>query len=538
MRSLLKPSMCALFVACLISTFFTRADAQQVTSTEDVAHDSKTANLRTSEPANARKFEELSVNEKLQRMEKLIESQQQEVKELRALVERIAAAEKNAAQIPTSEAHVDTAAPLNTVVATGTLSSEKKAEEVSKDWFNRIKVSGDVRFRFETFRNQGFDSPVEVPSRNRLRVRARLELKTEDCKSIDGPCFDFGLKLATGSFTDNISTNQTLTDFYERKPFALERAFVKFTWKFDAPWKLELTAGKFEPTFRRAQLVWDDDVNVEGISEALSFSQKRKLYGVKLVAFQLPFGEVPAGKDGMLYGAQLQTDWTLGEKTKADVNVGYYSWNHADQVLFGLGAATTQVNGGISNSAAVTGGQNGALGTTNRIIRDPITGNPVGFVANFNLLDVLGNYVWRASDETPVKFTFDYVRNLSQRIDNENNGCWAGIEVHRTKCNWKGGRWLKKDDSSCDELSTPGDLLLGYTFARIQQDAVLVPFNFSDILASNSRAHMLTFAYVPRNSVVLQWTGIFSQRANKVFLLSPVNRWLNRMQFDVIYKFK
>lgn len=532
MKSLMKPTMSALFVVCLASTFLTEAIAQQQVNNRDaLAVDNKTA--------NATKSEELRVGEKLLRMERLLELQQQEIKELRALVERIAAADKNAPQMPTPEAPVDRAAPLNTVVSTGTLSSEEKnAEEVSKDWFNRIKASGDVRFRLETFRNQGFDSPLEVPSRNRLRVRARLELKTEDCKSIDGPCFDFGLKLATGTFTDNISTNQTLTDFYERKPFALERAFVKFTWKFDAPWKLELTAGKFEPTFRRAQMVWDDDINVEGISEALSFTQKRKLYGVKLVAFQLPFGEVPAGKDGMLYGGQLQTDWTVGEKTTADVNVGYYSWNHADQVLFGLGAATTQVNGGISNSAAVTGGQNGALGTTNRIIRDPVTGNPVGFVANFNLFDVLGNYVWRASEETPVKFTFDYVRNLSRRINDEKNGYWAGIEVHRTKCIWKSGRWLKKDDSSCDDLSAQGDLLLGYTFTRIQQDAVLVPFNFSDILASNSRAHMLTFAYVPRNGVVLQWTGLFSQRANKIFPVSPVNRWLNRMQFDVIYKFK
>jgi hypothetical protein len=66
---------------------------------------------------------------------------------------------------------------------------------------------------------------------------------------------------------------------------------------------------------------------------------------------------------------------------------------------------------------------------------------------------------------------------------------------------------------------------------------VLVPFNFSDILASNSRVHMPTVAYQVANNVTLQWTGLFSERVNKVFLLSPVNRTLNRMQFDVIYKF-
>lgn len=557
MKTLLKLTTCALFVVCLISTSSTRATAQQQVNNNEP--DSKAANLRMSGPANATKPEELTVDEKLQRMEKLIELQQQEIKELRAQVERIAAADKNSVQLPTQDARVDTAATAKTGVSTETTSSDKEAETAKAEpsWLNRIERSGDLRFRFESFRNQGFDNPIEAASRNRLRIRARLELKSNESKCLDRKCFDFGLKLATGNFTDNISTNQTLTDFYERKPFALERAFVKFTWKFDDPWKLELTAGKFEPTFRRTQVAWDDDVNVEGVSEALSLKQEGKLYGVKLVAFQLPFGEVPADKDGMLYGGQLQTDWAFGKKTKADVNAGYFSWNHADQVLLGLGAAATQVNGGISNGAALTGGQNGDLGTTNRVILrdprngaitlDPKIGKPIGFVANFNLLDVLGNYVWQANDKTPVRFSFDYVHNLSQRINDENNGYWASIEVHRTKCVWKSGKWSEEEFfkekevyiwKSCDDLSKKGDWLLGYTFTRIQQDAVLVPFNFSDILASNSRAHIPTFAYVPRTGIVLQWTGLFSQRANKVFPLSPVNRWLNRLQFDVIYKFK
>jgi hypothetical protein len=109
------------------------------------------------------------------------------------------------------------------------------------------------------------------------------------------------------------------------------------------------------------------------------------------------------------------------------------------------------------------------------------------------------------------------VRNLSNRIDDEKNGYLGTVQVGQTR--------------------ERGDWLFGYGFTRIQQDAVLVPFNFSDILASNSRAHLPTVAYQPANGVVLQWTGLFSQRANKVFVTSPFNRWQNRMQFDVIYKF-
>ena len=178
--------------------------------------------------------------------------------------------------------------------------------------------------------------------------------------------------------------------------------------------------------------------------------------------------------------------------------------------------ATTQVNGGIQNGAGLTGNQNGALGTTNRIVRNA-AGTPIGFQAGFDLVDFLGNLTWQASGRFPVTFTFDFVHNATDRVRDEKNGYWVGGQVGQAR--------------------EKGDFLFGYYFTRIEQDAVLVPFNFSDILASNSRAHMPTFAYQVANGVTLQWTGLFSQRVNPVVLNSPFNRFLNRMQFDVIYKF-
>ena len=533
------------------------AAAQQHANNKDrvatEADESANARRALDEP-NAAKPDELSVEEKLRRMEELIERQQQDIKELRALIERIAAKDANVAPAPMFAANTETvAATAEKTLATDGMTPMQKAapskEEVPAS--DRIKFGGDIRFRMESFTNQGFDSPIEAPSRNRLRIRARLDITGKFNSK-----FDWGLRLATGSFTDTISTNQTLTDFHERKPFALDRAFVRFRWKAchgaserdtyckdkeeqhprRTTWGLDFIGGKFEPTFRRTQLVFDDDINVEGVSEALYLERTfGKLSGLRLVAVQLPFNEVTAGKDGVLYGGQVQTDWKFNSANRADVNVGYFAWNHAEQVLFALGAPATQVNGGINNGAAVTGGQNGVLGTTNRVVRDA-SGNPIGFLANFNLLDVLGNYVWQPRTKTRVRVSFDYVHNLSRRIHDENNGYSATIGLHHTKCDWSKGRWTEGSEN-CDELKYQHDWLIGYAFARIEQDAVLVPFNFSDVLASNSRVQIPTFAYVPTDRVVLQWTGLFSQRANKIFPLSPVNRWLNRMQFDVIYKF-
>lgn len=463
-----------------------------------------------------------SVEDRLRALEQIVDQQRREIQALREVVGQ--RNEKSPAE--TASVHekalpvkTDTTQPQASVANNQNSTSggnepvqpdqtQKKVDELYKK-FGAIRFSGDLRFRVETFRNQGFDNPVDTPARDRLRVRARLALDG----TIDDH-FDWGLRLATGTFTDPVSSNQTFTDFFERKAFALDRAFIRYDSKTDKV-GVQLVAGKFEPTFRRTQLVWDDDLNVEGVSEALYFKTNSSLKQIKLVAVQLPFNEVPGSKDGVVYGGQLQTDWQAS-KFSGSFNVGYYDWGQADQILLALGASATQVGGGIVNTASISGNQNGPLATTNRIVRDA-AGQPIGFLAGFNIFDMLGNLTWAVSNRFPITFTVDYVHNLTNRVQDEKNGYWVGASVGQTR--------------------EKGDWLFSYYFTRIEQDAVLVPFNFSDILGSNSRAHVLTTAYQFVNNVTLQWTGLFSQRVNKVEPLSPVNRFLNRLQFDVIYKF-
>ena len=446
-----------------------------------------------------------SQNLRLEEMRKIIDEQQQIIRQLAGgqLTDAV-----QTTSVPPRVMTASSQAPEPTKNQQPTEAAQKKLDELYKR-FGSIRFSGDLRFRFESFDNQGFDALLEPPGRRRLRVRARLALDGTVDKH-----FDWGLRLATGLFVDPISSNQTFTDFFERKPFALERAFIRYDSRSDKV-GVQLVAGKFEPTFRRTQMVWDDDLNVEGASEAIYFKTKSALRQIKLVAFQLPFNEAPIGKDGILYGGQAQTDWVFSPHVSANVNIGYFDWNRPDQVVIGLGALATQVNGGIGNGSGVTGAQNGVLGTTNRVIRNAL-GIATGFQAGFNLLNILGNLTWQVK-KYPVTFTVDYVHNLTGRVRDEKTGYWVGGQIGQTK--------------------ERGDWLAGYFFTRIQQDAVLVPFNFSDILASNSRAHMPTFAYQIAGGVTLQWTGLFSQRVNKVIPLSPFNRYLNRMQFDATYRF-
>ena len=95
-----------------------------------------------------------------------------------------------------------------------------------------IRFSGDIRLRSESIFGQSnilasAGNPAalgnELTPRHRMRLRARLTMRGTISDE-----FDWGLRIATGSFADNISTNQTLTDFFNRKPFALDQAFVTY----------------------------------------------------------------------------------------------------------------------------------------------------------------------------------------------------------------------------------------------------------------------------------------------------------------------
>jgi hypothetical protein len=108
--------------------------------------------------------------------------------------------------------------------------------------------------------------------------------------------------------------------------------------------------------------------------------------------------------------------------------------------------------------------------------------------------------------------------------NNENHGFWGEVQVGSTKAK--------------------GDMQFGYTFMRIEKDAVLTPFNFSDVAQqSDMRAHRLVFSYAADPRVTFSVTGIVTQRPNGVrgaFATAPfgsLNFATTRIQFDTVIRF-
>ncbi len=526
----------------------------------------------------------------LERLRSTLTQQSQLIEELRQRVEQAAQGEANApsalkpGEIAQSDVLRADATPNPNAPAQKSQTDErlksveeqtKKNTEAIAKQLGSITLSGDLRLRYESIYGQlnqlpNGDNPAilgnELQSRQRLRIRVRLNIRGQIGKE-----FDWGLRLGSGSYADAISNNQTLTDFYNRKPFSLDNAYI--AWTPQRVPGLRLQGGKFDVPWLRTEMTIDSDLNPEGLSETYSRSfKKRTLSNITFVAWQLPMLERASGfvrnlngtvnvdesrrsgRDLALYGAQLRARFEPTTTTALTLSVADLYFRGTQFIspiqVFGTNlqlpvtvvipaTATTPAQTVttlvlIPRDLLVSG--NGNLGLS--IASNNAINREGRLASGYNLVDFIARLDWARSQRYPVALILDYVHNTQTHDvsiagpggatrflpNNENNGYWAEIQVGRTK--------------------ERGDLSFGYTFMRLEKDAVLTPFNFSDIAQqSDVSVHRFAFSYTADPRVLLSFTGNVTQRPNGllgVFGPTPpgsLNTPTTRLQFDTIFRF-
>ncbi|HST51750.1 MAG TPA: putative porin [Pyrinomonadaceae bacterium] len=460
--------------------------------------------------------------------------------------------------------------------------SKKTSETVAKQ-LGSMTFSGDLRLRYESFYGQqNALASSDVPgtlgnpltTRQRLRMRARFGVHGKISDE-----FEWGLRLTTGSFPDATVTNQTLTDFFTHKPFALDQMYI--TYKPKALPGFQIQAGKFDTPWTHTELTWDNDISVEGLSETYARDFKGSAFkNFALVAWQLPMlernsafvlgadGRVDlsasgrAGRDLALYGAQARTEVAPSKNLSFKLSASdlYFSGTQliTPAQVFGTNiqfpvsvtipasgttparTVTTQVS--VPRELLVAG--NGNLGllvaSTNAVNRDG------RLSSGYNLVDLIARADISKSKRWPLMLLFNFVDNTQTHAvvvagptgadsvlpNDEGRGYWAEFQAGK------------------DVLRLPverisrGDVMLDYTFMRIGKDAILSPFNASDIgKSTDARIHRFIVGYALDPRVSLTLTGFFTQQPNGLngpFAPTPpgsLNRTLKRFQFDTILRF-
>jgi hypothetical protein len=574
-------------LACglLIAVTGLRAQAQTTVGLDTAA---KTPTVSTGAPADGPKVDRASGSdaERINTLEETLRQQANQIDELRkllleqqAMLRLLAGKSTAAGTVSTGEplpvAPANAGAPVKAVSPPSQVEERLKKVESRISELGGLKFSGDIRLRAESFFGlsnslaSGANPAVlgnELTPRHRMRIRARLAVRG----SI-GQEFDWGLRFTTGSFADNISTNQTLTDFFNRKPFGLDQAYI--TYKPRQVPGLRLQGGKFEPPWTYTEMTFDNDLMVEGFNESYSRkSRTSKLKDLTFIAWQLPFLERNSafvrnsngtvnteqsrrgGRDLALYGGQIRARLEPSSKVALNLSVSDLYF-HGTQFISPVQVFGSQLQLPVTITIPATATTPAQTVTTQvSVPRDLLTAghgnlglttatnnatNRDGRLSSgFNLVDVIGRLELKHNQRFPVALLFNFVTNTRTRDvvlagpggtdrvlpNKENNGFWGEVQVGQTK--------------------ERGDMLFGYTYMHIEKDAVLTPFNFSDITQqSDVRGHRFNFAYAADPRVTFALTGVITRRPHGLFGAfgttpdGSLNRPTTRLQFDTILKF-
>jgi hypothetical protein len=209
----------------------------------------------------------------------------------------------------------------------GQATAEEKAEGHYLKVLEKMKFKGDLRLRHDT---QWRDTGTEDYTRNRERFRLRFGVKAELTDNTD-----VVVRLASGSGFQN-TTNQSFDGHGRGKDVFIDLAY--------ASWEpcdyFKITGGKHKNPLFTFPLVWDPDVNPEGLSETVKFDPADG-FGVFANFGQWFIEELDlkedSDRDPTLLAYQLGFVVKPSEKVKFQLAGTYYDFVHFDTISYDAG---------------------------------------------------------------------------------------------------------------------------------------------------------------------------------------------------------
>lgn len=348
------------------------------------------------------------------------------------------------------------------------------AMAATSDVLSRLKISGDLRVR-----SQFDNSNDNTRNRSSGQVRGRLAatFAVNDRASI-------GARLVTGNPDDPRSVDVQLSNWDDDLEVSLDQAWLKLNFG-----ELVLHAGKIPQPFTRTELVWDGDVNPQGMSanwkHALAGGGALRANGLFFVV-----DEQATGGDATMTGAQIGYDSpTLGD-WRFDASAAHYRYSIGSTV----GATATDWR---SNLLRPDG----------------------SYVSDFHLNDLIVGASYNGWGERwPLRLVGDYVKNSGANTDAD-----TGYGV----------------DLLLGRAQQPGDWRISYGHAMAEADAVLTAFSHDNIgFGSNYRMHALGVDYVPwpKTTFSALWYRYRPLSAQYAGNAGPGD-WLNRFRVALMVGF-
>ena len=353
----------------------------------------------------------------------------------------------------------------------------------SMKWVENMKISGDLRYRYEGIDSQTNDKWNQSAQRNRIRARIGLYDKlNEDV--------DLGFRLGSGS-ADPTSTNQTEGDSFDKKPIWIDQAY--FDWHPKDITGFDFIGGKMPRPFYRVgdnQLIWDDDLNPEGLAVKyempISDSLKAYINGGGFWVQQRETGNKPSTS---LWAIQSYLKNTFEDKSYLLGGLSFFGYGNIED----QNDLQTVWNGKSKSSS---------FGNT---------------------LDSSKNY----------KYSFDIAEGFAEygtKIADYPVAVYGDVACNTDAPGSKSNAWLI--GATFNKAKDPGSWQFGYNYRDIESDAVVGQFSDSDFNGggTNARGHWFNFTYQLAKNFQGALTYFLDENRT-------TNDKYRRLQADLVFKF-
>lgn len=366
-------------------------------------------------------------------------------------------------------------------------------------WVARLKINGDLRVRAQgdfyasdNAQNVYFDF-LKVNSaggignsdnpflnvnteRQRLRLRARLGLSVMVNEQLDA-----FMRISTGSISDPVSTNQTLGMYglidTNRYTLAWDQGYMSYKLPDNTGYSwLTLLGGRMASPWVSTDLIWDGDVNFEGVAATLKhrftsrnstdvMPEYNKSVFWTLGAF--PLQEVALSSDDKwLLGTQLGSEWLFNDlQSKFTLALAYYDYQN-------VAGRRNTVNSNLLDFTAPPFLQKGNTLFDIRNDADPNT-NLWALASDYKELNITAVLDLDYFAPSHLWLTLDYVKNLG--FDAAKVAARTGVQVEGRTTGYQAML-----SAGWPQISKRGDWRVSLAYKYLQRDAVLDAFTDSD----------------------------------------------------------
>lgn len=412
------------------------------------------------------------------------------------------------------------------------------------DWASRISFDGDLRLRGESrsyadgnsneivdFAKLNDKGPYDVNPRSSsslppllntredrdsiLRLRARFGLKAQLAEN-----WVAGIRIATGSNNNPVSTTQNLGGGFGKKDIWLDQGYVSWS----PSERLTLTGGRIANPFMSTDILYSHDLNFDGLAAIFDQPVNRDLSVFGTVgAFPVQYSDDSATSNGFdkegsenkwLYGAQLGAKWAINDHNRLKGAAAYYRF---DDIAGERSSPCTPWDGQPGCDSDETRPTFMQKGNTVFLLRD-ITPNPanpaataqpqfVGIASEFELLDL--NLVWDTDlpHDFKLRSQANYIHNLAfdeGDMRKRSAGQLANNVDENGNIKSGGDAWMFQFTlGNALDMRKAGDWNLFAGYKRIEPDALPDGFNDSSfhLGGTNAKGYFLGGNYGLANNV-------------------------------------